>query len=129
MNGIHKRVLIIIEFTIGLLSIAYALAVGAAQVSASVTYNSTITEALTSSPAILAYTIVTVVSGIIIVTGIITRRDSLVSTGLFIGICVKLFQLIVIWLYNGFLTPSWINTAIVMFICIVLWLGRQAEKS
>lgn len=126
MERLYKKTLIAIEAFIGLFSIVYAIGIGASQVTAKVGYHSSIFDILVSPKFVGIYSIVIVISGIGILTGLITKRDGLTAASLFLGACIRIFQIISIWLIYGFFRPNWITPAIVCVTCVILWIGRRA---
>jgi hypothetical protein len=128
MEGLYKKTLTAIEVTVGVFSLAYALGLIASKVSNVVDYNSAITDSLTSTLATNVYSIVSIVAGAAILTGIATHRHILVQFGLFWSALVRIFMIVSIWIVNGFLQPSWLANGAVCIACAILWIFRKAER-
>jgi len=90
--------------------------------------SSVIAKTIVHPVGIAAVGIIFLVSGLILAVGLIRNKKSLVATGLFANILVRIYGLIGGWIINGFLPPSWLAGLTLLFICIVLYLFTKRDQ-
>lgn len=89
--------------------------------STSINGASAIVQILGHPVAIMLYGGLFLVSGVLSVFGIITRRTTLRSIGLFWQLAARTYGLLGTFLVQGFLPFTWWSSAIVLFISLVVY--------
>lgn len=120
-----RNPLTIVEIAIGIFSMVGGLYVVSPLLSYSVAINgaSPIIALLSHPFAIIGYGLLFIISGALIIAGVIKRRYTLRSWGLFLNILLRIYSLIGTFLLQGFLPLTWLNSFLVLIIALICWVA------
>lgn len=89
--------------------------------------NGAIAQAVTSDIGIVLVAAFAIFTGLLIVAGIIKRKASWRSAGLFLNGMLRLYALIAGILINGLLPLTWLSSAVLLCITLYIW-GRIRRR-
>lgn len=121
--------LIVIEWIIAIATIvggAYMLS-PLLQHSIAVNGASPFIRTMASETAINIYAVIYLLTGLLLIAGIVKRKVKWRSFALFFNGLARLFVLLGTLLAQGLLPATWINTAVVMVIVFYIW-GRVRKR-
>jgi len=90
---------------------------------------SIVAQVVISPIGILALGSIFLFSAILLAAGLIWEKKQWRATGLFINICVRIYGLVGGWALNGFMPPSWLASATLLSILIVIYFHIKREQS
>lgn len=115
----------LLESIVAIGSIGYGLGIAIVAFIQNETIKLPVADVLVSPAVTISFVLFNVFAGILILVGHKRKVNYLLADGLFLVAIVRIFQLIAVWLKQGFLQPSWITPGMLLAVIITLWIGRQ----
>jgi hypothetical protein len=86
-----------------------------------------IAQIIQSQYSVVIFGILLIASAVLIIIGLKLNKPRLRSSGLFILIMVRTFQIISTFVIQGFLPITWIYPLTITLVCVVLWGWARLE--